>query len=208
LGGLLIGISWAALLGIAYLKGPAEIIPRRLLGLVAALVIVTASGWHVSERHEKDLVFYAPRHAVKTVSSAFWHADGWRSLPVWLIDMEGKPEQPLTVQWTGPPDMLARYLIGKGWQWPPSLSLKSFLGMFATDTPVQELPVLPRLHDGRAERLLLFHTDRDKRLVLRLWPTDINITAADTPPFLRDSGGTGSLSIGGLGHLDKRYGRI
>ncbi len=138
----------------------------------------------VFQRHEKDLAFYAPRHDVRTMLLSAWQADGWRDFPARRIDMEGEPEQPLTVQWAGPSDELARFLMSNGWQRPPSLSLKSFFGMFASETPVAELPVLPRLHDGRAERLRLVHTDQDKRLVLRLWPADVTISGDDTPFFI------------------------
>ena len=67
LGGFLMGTSWVALLGIAYLKSPDKNVPRRLLGLVTVLVIVIAGGWHVAQRHEKDLAFYAPRHEVQSM---------------------------------------------------------------------------------------------------------------------------------------------
>ena len=181
LGGYFIGASWTALTGIAYLKGADTPIPRRLLGLTVAVVILIAGGWHVMQRHAKDLVFYAPRHAEKTIAFSSWQADGWRDLPARRIDMEGEPEQPLTLQWAGAPAELARFLISKGWQQPLPLNLKSFFGLFSPETPLEQLPVLPRLHDGRPERLRLVHMDRDRRLVLRLWPTDIKIDGNDAP---------------------------
>ncbi len=184
LGGYFIGTSWAALMGITYLKGADEKIPRRLLGLTVVLVIVIAGGWHVIQRHEKDLAFYAPRHNVQIIALASWQDDGWRDLPAWRIDMEGELEQPLTVQWAGSPDELACFLMSKGWQRPLSLSLKSFLGMFFPDTPVEELPVLPRLHDGRTERLRLVWMDQERRLVLCLWPGDVKIDGNDTHLFV------------------------
>jgi len=184
LGGYFIGASWAALMGISYLKGADKPIPRRLLGLTAVLVIVIAGGWHVTQRHEKDLTLYAPQQNVQSMSLSSWQTDGWRGLPAWRIDMEGEPEQPLTVQWAGSPSELARFLISKGWQRPLSLSLKSFFGMFSPDTPVEQLPVLPRLHDGRTERLSLVRMDQDRYLVLRLWSTDVKIKGNDTPLFV------------------------
>ncbi len=184
LGGYFIGTSWAALTGIAYLKGADEQIPRRLLGLTVVFVIVIAGGWHVIQRHEKDLVFYAPRHNEKTIALSSWQTDGWHDLPARRIDMEGEPEQPLIVQWAGSPDELARFLMSKGWQRPLPLSLESFFRMFSPDTPVEKLPVLPRLHDGRVERLRLVRMDQDRRLVLRLWSTDVKIAGNDSPLFV------------------------
>jgi undecaprenyl-diphosphatase len=44
---------------------------------VAVLVIVIAGGWYVSQRHAKDLAFYAPRHNVQSMPVTTWLADGW-----------------------------------------------------------------------------------------------------------------------------------
>ena len=177
LGGFFIGASWAALLGIAYLKNPDEGLPRRLLGFVTILVIVVAGGWQVSRHHEKDLAFYAPRYVLQTMPLATWLADGWRDLPAWRIDMAGEREQPLTIQWAGAPEELAQYLLNRGWQRPQSLSLKSFLEMLSPDTPIEKLPVLPRLHDGRTDRLRLVRMTGSRLWVLRMWPTDVKVLA-------------------------------
>jgi len=184
LGGYFIGTSWAAFLGIVYLKGADEIIPQRLLGLAVVLVLVIAGGWHVAQKHEKDLAFYAPRHPMRIIALTSWQANAWRDLPVWRIDMEGESEQPLTVQWAGSPDELARFLMSKGWRRPLPMNPKSFLGMFAPGTPIEQLPVLPLFHDGRVERLRLVRTGQDGRLVLRLWSTDVKIYGNDTPLFV------------------------
>ncbi len=184
LGGFFIGISWAALLGIAYLKGPVEIVPRRLLGLIVILVIGIFGGLHASQRHETDLAFYAPQHKVQFMPTAKWQADGWRNLPAWRIDMAGEREQPLTIQWNGSIKVLSRYLMNKGWIRPPSLTTKSLLEMFASTTPIEELPVLPRIHDGRTESLHLAYTDGDMRFILRLWLSDTTIGRDNLPVFL------------------------
>ncbi|GAB6907682.1 LssY C-terminal domain-containing protein [Desulfosarcina cetonica] len=184
LGGLLIGTSWAALLGIAYLHGSAEIVPRRWIGMVVIITIGLAGSWHVAQRHAKDMVFYAPRSKVQFMSLADWRSDAWRNLPAWRIDMAGEREQPLTLQWHGPVDRLAADLLKKGWRHAPPLSVANFLGLFSPDTPVENLLSLPRLHDGRAERLQLIYTTQDKRLVLRLWSSDVAITGDDLPVFV------------------------
>lgn len=179
LGGYFIGTSWTAVMGIAWLKAIDDKIPNRLLSLTLALVVAVAGSWHVAQRHGKDLLFYAPRHEEKTMTLSLWQTGGWRDLPAWRIDMEGDLEQPLTVQWAGPPVELVRFLKETGWRQPQPLSLKSLLGMFSPNTPVERLPVLPRLHDGRTERLRLVRPDGDSRLVLRLWDTDVKIEGND-----------------------------
>ena len=184
LGGFFIGTSWTALIGIAYLKGPVERVPRRWLGLTGLVMLGLAGGWHVAQRHESDLAFYAPRHEVQRISFAKWQADGWRELPAWRIDMAGEREQPLTIQWAGALDVFTRRLTREGWTRPPSLTVKRFLGMFASETPVEELPVLPRMHDGLTEALWLTHTSGDTCLVLRLWSAGTMIAGDGRPIFI------------------------
>jgi undecaprenyl-diphosphatase len=184
LGGLFIGTCWTTLLGIAYLNGPAEIVPRRLLGVVVFLVVGGFGGLHVAQYHTKDLAFYAPRHTVQSISLAAWRSGGWRDLPTWRIDMAGEQEQPLTIQRLGSIQELAGDLLKTGWRYPPEFGLKSFLGLFSPDTPIEKLLSLPKLHDGRVERLHLVYIEQDKRLVIRLWPSDVAITENDTPLFL------------------------
>ena len=184
LGGFFIGTSWAALLGIAYLKNPDEKVPRRLLGLVTVLVVVFAGGWHVIQRHEVDLAFYAPQNEIRRQSLDTWLAGGWRDLSVWRTDMVGERDQPLTIQYAGQPDDLVRYLSSRGWQAPLAQSLKNWLGMLSPDTPVEALPVLPKLHSGRVDRLRLVRRDTDTRWVLHLWPSDIGIAGASNPIFV------------------------
>ena len=184
LGGLLFGASWVAIFGIAYLKGPAEEIPRRLLGLTVVLVILIAGGWHVLQRHDADLSFYAPQPETKTISLATWQNDGWRQFPAARIDMDGDRKAPLSIQWAGALDELARYLVHRGWQYPLPWRLKTVLGVLSPETPIEKLPTLPRLHAGRAERLRLIYQDHGKRWVLRLWPADARIAGTDISLFV------------------------
>ncbi|MBW1722885.1 MAG: VTT domain-containing protein [Deltaproteobacteria bacterium] len=184
LGGFLIGTSWTALVGIVYLKGSAEVVPRRLLGLVTVLVIFIAGAWHVAQRHEKDLAFYAPQHVVKSMPLQKWIAVDWRKLPAWRIDLAGEREQPLTVQWAETSEDMAKYLLAMGWCRPPLLNLKNLLGMFSSETPIEQFPLLPRLHDGRVDSLRLVRQVDRQRWVLRLWPTDVRIQGNDTPLFV------------------------
>jgi undecaprenyl-diphosphatase len=173
---------------------------------VAVLVILAAGGWHVTQRHEKDLTFYALRHDVQSMSQVKWLTDGWRELPAWRIDMAGEREQPLTIQWAGSPEDLSEYLLTNGWHRPPSLNLKNFLSMFSPDIPIEELPVLPRLHDGRIDSLRLFHQTKGQQWVLRLWPSGVKIAGNSTPIFVGTIEGQQRRHLTGLITLARNMG--
>jgi membrane protein DedA with SNARE-associated domain/membrane-associated phospholipid phosphatase len=184
LGGFFIGTAWIAMLGIAFLKSPAERVPRALVGGVALLVIVIAGGWHAARQRGKDLAFYAPQKEVQAMAPSTWLSGGWRRLPPWRVDMAGDREQPLTIQWAGSPDDLKQHLLAKGWETPPPANLKSFLGMLSPDASIDILPVLPRLHNGRVDALRLVRWNGDQRWVLRLWPADVAIVGYPEPLYI------------------------
>lgn len=195
LGGLLIGATWTALLGIVYLKGKAETVPHRLLGIVTVLTLLLAGGWHIARHHEQDLVLYAPRRTVESVSRQEWISKGWRDLPAWRIDLAGEMEQPLTLQWAGDSEQITKRLLAEGWRRPPSLNLKNLLRMLSPNTPIENLPVLPRLHDGRVDSFRLVRRVRAQRWVLRLWRSDMTIAETRTPIFV------GTIEVQDLRHM-------
>lgn len=129
-------------------------------------------------------MFYAPQQEVQSMALATWLADGWRDIPGWRIDLMGEREQPLTIQWAGPVEELARYLSARGWQHPPVLNLKNFLNVLSPGAPIDKLPVLPRLHSGRVDLLRLVRMEGDRQWVLRLWPTDVDISGDNIPLFV------------------------
>jgi len=85
------------------------------------------------------------------------------------------------LQWAGLPLGLARELVTDGWQMPPSWSVASASGFAYGRTPAVYLPVLPRLHKGRAPILTMIRPDAARpeavRQVLRLWPTMFRVEA-------------------------------
>ena len=188
LGGFLLALTWTALVGIFYISGRPDVIPRRLLGIVTLLVFFTVGPWHVADRYHKDILSYTPHRAVQVVSLDTWLKNGWEKLPAWRIDLEGEQEQPLIIQWAGSPDCLAEYLVLKGWHRPPEFNMRTFLGMLSPNTTIQDLPLLPHLHDGRFEKMLLVRDKEGERWVFRLWPTDIQLKERAQPLWIGTMG--------------------
>jgi len=198
LGGLFIGWSWTVLAGIAYLRGETEPVPRQLLSVITLAVFVTAGSLYVLDRHREDLAFYAPRSVVRVMDASAWLHGGWQEFPARRIDIIGEREQPLTLQWAGSADRLACRFISDGWVSPPGITIKSVLGMLSPDTRVEQLPVLPHLHDGLVEHLLLVRNEGDQRRVLRLWPTAVTLKKTDPPLWIGTLETQGRRRIAGL----------
>ncbi|MDO5675803.1 MAG: phosphatase PAP2 family protein [bacterium] len=184
LGGTLVGAAWAALMGIFWLQHADKRMPRRLLVLTVFVVHCTAGAWHVLQRHGQDLELYAPRLIEQNLAFTTWQRSDWQHLPAARLDMEGELEQPLTIQWAGRPEDIRQVLDKQGWQPAPALGLRHLLALLTPNAAIAALPVLPQLHEGREESLLMVRDAADSRLVLRLWRENIVITPQQIPLFI------------------------
>ncbi|MGA7799334.1 MAG: phosphatase PAP2 family protein, partial [Gammaproteobacteria bacterium] len=175
IGGLSLGLSWTALMGIAYRRHPAPPVPPRGLVAVALASLMAAGSWQVQHHLDTDVQRYAQRHTTVTLAPTAWWTSGWRTLPAYRMDLEGEHEHPLTVQWAGNLQGLKAVLARGGWHAPVAASVANSLLWLSPATPFKDLPVLPQVHAGRHEALLLTHAgaDPDRLLVLRLWPTAV-----------------------------------
>lgn len=200
-GGLSLGLALVTLLAIAYRRHPPTVLPRGL-PLVAVLALCVAGGWHVGSTYSTDLQRYAPRVTVRHLGLESWWRDDWRSLPTYRQDLEGELEQPLNVQWAGTLAAVRQRLVSQGWREPVPLAATSALRWLLPAPTLAELPVLPQVHDGRDESLLMVRSPdggpaqegatsdpRSRQLVLRLWNTGIVLDPGAVPLWV------GSVSL-------------
>ena len=154
--------------------------------IVSLGVFVSAAIWHVSGKFDSDIKRYAIRHATTQITESAWVAQGCSRLPIWRVDLRGEQEQPLNVQWAGDLDSIRQSLISHGWRDPLALSMRTALSWLLPHPSLSQLPVLPQLHDGQAESLVLIHEAVKQRhpteqLILRLWPTTLRLKDGGLP---------------------------
>lgn len=197
-GGLSLGWAWITMLGIIYLRGSDEALPKKLLlggGLLAMLLV---GSWHIQDRHARDLVRYQIQKPVKELLSTDWRDQGWQELPGRRIDLSGEDEGPLNLQWAGDPGQLLLLLSNQGWTPVTGLNVKQLLNILSPQASLQQLPVLPLLEIGRQERLVLSLPLKGERLVLRIWPTDFKLSDTNQPLWVGTVDREVANSIAGL----------
>jgi len=178
LGGASVGLLWVTLLGIAYDRHPAPALPVKRLLVVSLMVLIAGGSWQTASRFKQDLATYAPRMTIHAVSLTEWRDAYWRKLPAYRIDIEGVNTQPLNIQWAGSLAYLKDILGGQGWQAPKRFGALSAMSWLAPHPDIANLPILPQVHDGEHQKLLLVKRDehQDRIAVLRLWPANASIT--------------------------------
>jgi membrane protein DedA with SNARE-associated domain len=180
LGGAMLAFTWTVFVGIAYRRHSRGAVRwQGLLGWVGA-ALLAGLGAQFAITGDAALAQLDRPPAVHRVDADAWWADEWARLPAHRVDWAGEAGEPLNVQWAGDAGALAAHLAARGWQVPASASLAGALAWLSPHPALADLPVLPRVHDGRHEtliRALMVPADPvggipPTRLVLRLWPTD------------------------------------
>jgi len=191
LGGMSLGLAWVCLLGIAYYRHTPPVKLPKSLSFVGLLALTLAGGWHVSDRYSADLLRYAPPLVVQHMESASWWQTDWRNLPAYRRDLDGEDEQPFNLRWSGKLTDLADSLRARGWRDPVPLSAATAMRWLLSDPALAELPLLPQVHDGRHEALLMLGPAGSVQaqagrqlLVLRLWRSDILLDSPASPLWI------------------------
>jgi len=169
--GLSLGLLWATLLGIAWLRHPAGRPAARPLLAVALLSVLMAGLWYRAHEFSAELSRHAVAPAVHDLDAAHWQQQGWAALPAERDDVRHRRSHPLTLQYAGPLAALQQALENQGWRPPAPLNALSWLHWLNLDIALPELPVLPQVHAGQHQQLLLIKPEADGRELrtLRLW---------------------------------------
>jgi undecaprenyl-diphosphatase len=190
LGGVVLGLLWVAALGIAYRHHPHGYPRRRRVALALVTAALVAMLIQFGYRQEAEVVRYAEPRTVTEVPVSLW-LSGEPGL-VANIGLAGGRLVP-NLEYAGPLDGLRGAFEGDGWVAAQPLGWGNALKLLAPSLPVAELPVLPRVYDGRHEELLLVRdADDGRRLVLRAWPADVRLEPGGDP-----------LWIAGIGVLER-----
>jgi undecaprenyl-diphosphatase len=162
------GALWVGLLGVGYRRHGAEVIPAREVLPLAAGVLIAAAALQGSAELRRELE--AGADPTRALAAAAWWQRAHDELPAYRIDAGGHSTQPLTVQWRGELPRIEAALREAGWEPPLPLSWENALRWLAVDAPITELPVLPQVHAGAHQALMLRRAiNHDEQWLIRLW---------------------------------------
>lgn len=185
LGSITLGMCWVAILGIAYYRHTRAEAHWLGLSLVSILIIAGASSAQTWNRHGLDLEHYMFKPEVSQISADAWRDTGWSSLPGVRKDTRNMQDHPLNIQYAGELKQLESALETKGWIRAESLGWGNLLKFLSPDLPLQQLPLLPQVHDSRHETVALIKfLPEDRSLVLRLWPAFMQLQPGSRPLWI------------------------
>lgn len=180
--GLALATSGIALLAIAYTRHRRVVMLGYGLPASAGLVFLLAAVIHVNHQYRHDRNRFLPRHQLTSLTLQNWQDQAWQEQPIWRRDLRGVREQPLNIQWVGDLNAVQKDLLAHGWHKPLLLDAHTVLSWFLPQPELKDLPVLPQLHDGQAESLVMVYPDTSvQEFILRLWPTATRLQPGNKP---------------------------
>ena len=108
-------------------------------------------------------------------------------IPLYRLNRFGRPIEALNVIYVGNLPEIGQVLSQHGWESQKvALDFQGILKSLLTTSTIHHLSVFPQLyHNKRMELLYTKNTDVDNVvLILRLWPSDINLKDSDLPLWL------------------------
>ena len=184
LAGWSLGLAWVALMGIAYRHHPAPAVSTKIFTPLAVVMLLVMVSFYSSQQLDEDLSFYRPltRTAV-SLERSDWIEGGWKTLPAYRDDLEARRIHPIDLQWVGEARAIEALLTSRGWQTQKTAEVDDMLALFNADASTRELPVLPQIHQGETQRLLLVRdlAEDARLLALRLWKTEYRVPDQKSP---------------------------
>lgn len=171
IGGMLFGIVWLLILGIAYRRRMVRSFWIKPLAWLFYGAFAAAALWHAPRNIAPMLAQFQTPVVLQTMDLRTWWDDGWQRLPARRNEFDDEQRWPLDVQVAGPLAPLQASLEADGWRAQPQAGWEQALTLLDGDLPDQQHPVLPATLDTEAESLLMLRNGErpDELFALRLW---------------------------------------
>lgn len=174
LSGLFIGLLWFNLLAIAYRRHIKKTIcsqTRKEIILITMLLLIYPC-WKTVQQDE---IFLAGEDYF-VMGTDSWLESGWELLPVSRQGINANRNDLFNLQWLGTKKELSSQLSQMGFS-KSGNSAKVFSNWFLASVKINQLPILPHIHQGEYETLRYYRYDKDNKelTVLRLWPSNYKL---------------------------------
>ena len=187
-GGVLLGVVWLLVLGMAYRSHVTRSLWMRPLAIAFYGTFVLAALWHVPRQVDTVLAQFVPPPPTALLNAPYWQAQGWSALPARREEPDAARGWPLDVQVAGPLAPVQARLEAHGWRAQSQADWPRTLRLLDDERSPARLPVLPATLGGHAESLLMrrIGARAGELYVLRLWPAPARMSDG-TPLWIGSS---------------------
>ena len=186
IGGMLFGLFWLLVLGIAYRRRfNRSFWVKPVAWLFYGTFAITAL-WYAPRNIPVKLARFEPAQPTPApLDAQAWWTTEWQHLPSRRNEFDDDQRWPLDVQVAGPLAPLQRRLESQGWRVQPQAGWEQALLMLDKSSDKDKVPVLPATLDTQVESLLMLRAGNapNEIFALRLWPAPARLAAPDNEPL-------------------------
>ncbi len=175
--GMVFGLAWATVVGIAYRQRAA----RRFSGGIASLIFYGAFlalfAWNIQAYLRADLSLLQAAVGEREIEQEHWWGDEWQELPKDRTSLLSVASRRFNAQIGVNPDKIAQLLEQAGWERVPESDWRWILQALNPEPDQASVPLLGRAYEGRSEELLMRRKlgPKGRILTLRMWDSGVRL---------------------------------
>ncbi len=175
--GVLLGLAWTAVIGIAYRQRA----KRRFSGSMASLIFygcfLALFAWQVQEHGRSDLLALQTAIPTSELDAQAWWDGGWRQLPTKRTQLISVASSRFNAQVAVDRSRISELLEPAGWERVPDAGWMWVLQALNPEPDQASLPLLGRAFQGRSEELLLrkILEGEGSMLTIRMWDSGVRL---------------------------------
>ncbi|HLF30826.1 MAG TPA: VTT domain-containing protein [Xanthomonadales bacterium] len=184
--GILLGLVWTLIVGIAYRQRALQPFSAAMAGLIFYGSVVLLLGWQAREHVAAEAASLQTVTVEQHMQLDTWWEGGWRNLPQERTSTARVASRQFNAQVAADPDHIAAVLSGGGWERVPASGWLWILQALNPEPNEASLPLLGRAFRGRSEALLMrrFQPGSGQLLTLRLWDSGVRLQPGEQILYL------------------------
>lgn len=184
--GLLLGLAWTVIVGIAYRQRAMQPFSGVVAGFIFYGSVFALFVWQVRDHALEDLEALNLTVAHEQMQADHWWEDGWAQLPDYRTDKFTSESRRFNAQIAAEPARIAALLAEGGWEQVPETDWRWVVQALNPRPNEASLPLLGRAFQGRSEVLLMRRPapGRDRLFTLRLWDSGYRLLPGERPLYV------------------------
>ncbi len=175
--GVLLGLAWTLVVGMAYRQRATQNFSGALAGLIFYGSATLLFLWQANEHTAKEVEALQSLIPSQHMSERDWWDDAWRELPRERTGSLSTQSRRFNLQLVADPDAIAEALQKTGWERESPSDWLWIIQALNPEPDQASLPFLGRAYEGRSEALLLYRQmpDGGPLVTLRLWDSGVRL---------------------------------
>jgi len=184
--GVLLGLAWTLIVGIAYRQRALQPFSGAIAGLIFYGSVFFLLSWQIKENLALETATLQTAIPEQHMVADQWWATGWKELPVQRTSVFSVASRRFNAQVAVNPDEITKVLSASGWERVPETDWRWVLQALNPEPNEASLPLLGRAFRGRSEALLLrkTNTETGQLITLRMWDSGVRLIPGSQAVFL------------------------